>query len=303
MDAHYYAIGTDGRQYGPLSDAEIRLWLADGRVSRHSRARRASESQWMALREMPEFEEATRPPYVGGGLPEGEPSAAPPSLEPRTAIPSGRPGEIDPVACLRRALALVASDFWTLGLPAVATLLVIFSFSILGTAGVVLSVLLNDILLCGLFVLYIGAIRGRRPSLQEIVDRLGPLALRIILAGIVQSLISAPFFVSVRQAILLKSTTAAAVAAVLTVPTLYLLVAYAFLLPLMVDRNLGIRAALTASRHAVHPQWLRMFGLLAATILLLVVSVLLAGFPLLVTIPVSMAAFCLAYTDLFDAER
>lgn len=297
MDAHYFVIGTDGRQYGPLTDPEIRLWLADGRVSRYSRARRESESQWMALRDMAEFEEATRPPHLGGGEAQPEPPASEHASEPpppRLDMPDG-----DPTAPFRRGLALVASDYWMLGLPAVAVVLLILSFSMLGAAGVALNLLVTDVLLSGLFVLYLGAIRGRRPAAQEVVDRLAALAVRIILAGIVQTLISAPFSLALRQALLSKSTVAAAVAAALAVPTLYLLVAYAFLLPLIVDRNLGIRAALSASRQAVHPHWLRMFALLLAIILLIVLSMLLAVVPLLITVPVSVAAFCYAYEDLF----
>src|SRR4051812_49746302 len=65
MDAQYFLIGTDGRQYGPLSQDDVVTWLADGRASRYSRARRDTEAQWAALRDMPEFEAATRPPHVG----------------------------------------------------------------------------------------------------------------------------------------------------------------------------------------------------------------------------------------------
>src|SRR5690349_17364841 len=76
MDVQYFLIGTDGRHYGPLSADDVRVWLADGRASRYSRARRTTEDHWLALREMPEFEEATRPPYVGGGIPPGADQAS-----------------------------------------------------------------------------------------------------------------------------------------------------------------------------------------------------------------------------------
>ena len=66
MDAQYFLIGTDGRQYGPLSQDDVFTWLTDGRASRYSRARRETEAQWAALRDMPEFEAATRPPHMGG---------------------------------------------------------------------------------------------------------------------------------------------------------------------------------------------------------------------------------------------
>lgn len=302
MDAHYFAIGTDGRQYGPLSEAEIRIYLADGRVSRHSRARRETDAQWVALREMPEFEEVTRPPHLGGGSSSStEAAAAPAQADQRERSASGA-HEVDPTSCFRRGFALVAADFWILGLSAVGVMLLLAGFTQTGLLALPLGVFLNDLLLGGLFVLYIGALRGRRPTLDEVFNRVMAFALRLILAGLVQSLVTAPLFLITRLAVTTRSPVAAGVAAVLAVPTLYLAVAYVFLLPLIADKGLGISAALAASRKAVHPQWLRIFGILLAIMLLGVVSLLMAGIPLLITIPVSVAAFCYAYTDLFDEQ-
>ena len=30
--ANYFIIGGDGKQYGPVSDGELRRWIADGHV-------------------------------------------------------------------------------------------------------------------------------------------------------------------------------------------------------------------------------------------------------------------------------
>lgn len=301
MDAHYVVIGTDGRQYGPLSQADIRTWLLDGRVSRYSRACREGETQWLALRDMAEFEDETRPPYLGGGHPEHGDATPPPPLpeqEPRATDFEA----VDPTGCFRRGFALVASDFWVLGLAAVATILFLAGLTQIRALALPVGVLLNDLLLGGLFVLYLGAIRGRRPSFDDILARVMKHAVRLILAGLVQSLVTAPLFLVTMLAVTTRSTAAVAGAAVLAIPTLYLAVAYVFLLPLIVDRELSIRAALEASRKAVHPAWMRVFGLMMAMLLLGILSVLMAGIPLLITIPVSVAAFCYAYMDLFGEE-
>jgi len=106
-DAQYYLIGTDGRQYGPLSQDDVRLYLADGRASRHSRARRTTDSQWTALREHAEFEEETRPPFV---IP-FDPDAAAHAHDEPTDVPDstgqGSSSGLDPVACFKRAWQLV----------------------------------------------------------------------------------------------------------------------------------------------------------------------------------------------------
>ena len=115
-DANYFLIGTDGRHHGPLSPDDVRKWLADGLASRYSRARREAEDQWTALREMPEFEEQTRPPHLSGGSSAESASEATHDTH-ASAVQAhvGSAGGLDPLNCFRRAWWLVAGDFAVLG--------------------------------------------------------------------------------------------------------------------------------------------------------------------------------------------
>ncbi|MGC4084940.1 MAG: GYF domain-containing protein [Vicinamibacterales bacterium] len=298
MDAPYFLIGTDGRQHGPLSQDDVRTWLADGRASRYSRARRDADNQWIALREMPEFEEETRPPHLGG-------NAVPPSDDGTSRTPPmpARPTTLDPVSCLRRGFQLVTSDFIGLAVPTLTATLLIGLITQIPRAAVIVGAIVNNVLMCGVLLLFLGAIRGRRPTFDELLPPLVQAAPRIILAGLVQSLVSAPLVLALVAANSSRSPLALAAACILLVPTMYLLVGYVFMMPLMVDRRLSIWSAMEASRRAVHGAWFPTFGLLLASGMLLMLSAILIGIPLIITLPVCAAALMFAYSDLFDANR
>jgi hypothetical protein len=54
-------IGADQKQYGPISEVQIRQWIADGRLNAHSQAQREGTSDWQLLSAFPEFAEIFNP--------------------------------------------------------------------------------------------------------------------------------------------------------------------------------------------------------------------------------------------------
>ncbi len=298
MDAHYFLIGTDGRQYGPLSHDEVRVWLADGRASRYSRSRRDTEPQWLPLREMPEFEDVTRPPHLSGPSP-----ATAPVTEERTqhepAVSERTSAALDPIACFRRAFSLVIGDYPVLGMSTIGVALLIGLLTQIPRVAVLVGAVLNNLLMCGIFLLFIGALRDDRPTLEQVTTRLVQVAARIILAGLVQSAIMAPLVFAFVAASSSRAPAAYALLIAIAVPSTYLLVGYVFMLPLIADRQLTIWSAMETSRRAVHRQWIQMFGLLVASGMVLLVSAILLGIPLLLTMPVCVGALMVAYTDSF----
>jgi hypothetical protein len=48
-------IGTDGREYGPVSAEVVRQWLAAGRANGETLACADGNAGWQALRQLPEF--------------------------------------------------------------------------------------------------------------------------------------------------------------------------------------------------------------------------------------------------------
>lgn len=62
-------IGGDGQEYGPTSVEQLRTWLASGRASLDTRARKSGEEGWKRLGDFAEFAPpvAGAPPLLGAG--------------------------------------------------------------------------------------------------------------------------------------------------------------------------------------------------------------------------------------------
>jgi Domain of unknown function (DUF4190)/GYF domain 2/Protein of unknown function (DUF1559) len=58
----YHIIGSDQKEYGPVSAAQIRQWFAEGRLHRAMRVRPANEGEWKTLGDMLEFSDLFQPP-------------------------------------------------------------------------------------------------------------------------------------------------------------------------------------------------------------------------------------------------
>ena len=72
--ANYNIIGGDGKEYGPVTEADIRQWIAEGRLNAASQAKAENDSEWRALGKFPELADvfapaatatATPPPFPG----------------------------------------------------------------------------------------------------------------------------------------------------------------------------------------------------------------------------------------------
>jgi len=58
----YTILGKDGQEYGPVTEAEVRQWIAEGRVNAVTPMRRQDAPEWRPAREFVEFAEALRAP-------------------------------------------------------------------------------------------------------------------------------------------------------------------------------------------------------------------------------------------------
>ena len=74
----YYVIGANGSQYGPVDEATIRAWVAEGRVAAPSLSFKTGESGWVPLQSREEFRDllAAVPAPAAGAA--GVAVAAPP---------------------------------------------------------------------------------------------------------------------------------------------------------------------------------------------------------------------------------
>jgi hypothetical protein len=89
----------------------------------------------------------------------------------------------------------------------------------------------------------------------------------------------------------------------LIIPGIYLCVAYAFALPLVVDKNLGAWEALEASRKAVTHHWFKFLGLYLVMLLIMLISMIPLGLGIIWTFPMLMIAYGILYSRIFGFEN
>src|SRR5271170_2201763 len=60
--ANYNIIGRDQNQYGPVADAQLRQWIAEGRVDAQSKVQTEGATEWKLLSDFPEFRDVLKSP-------------------------------------------------------------------------------------------------------------------------------------------------------------------------------------------------------------------------------------------------
>lgn len=68
----YKIIGADQKQYGPVSETEMRQWIAEGRINAQTLVQAEGQTDWRPLSTFPEFATAAQP------MPSGAPLGAAP---------------------------------------------------------------------------------------------------------------------------------------------------------------------------------------------------------------------------------
>jgi type II secretory pathway pseudopilin PulG len=76
--ANYTLIGGDQKQYGPVTEEQLRQWILDGRLNPQSQVKAESDAEWRPLSAFPEFAAALATRSTARGTPPPLPSTAPP---------------------------------------------------------------------------------------------------------------------------------------------------------------------------------------------------------------------------------
>jgi hypothetical protein len=67
----YKIIGADGRQYGPVTADQVKVWLASNRANGQTMAQAEGSSEWRPLSQFAEFSslltQSAAPPLLAGG--------------------------------------------------------------------------------------------------------------------------------------------------------------------------------------------------------------------------------------------
>ena len=324
--ANYLIIGGDGKEYGPVTDAEVRQWIAEGRLAASSQAKAESDAEFRALANFPEFAGALQsPPAI----------IAPP----KSAAGKVSEGdyELDIGGCIARGWNLVINNMSPLFVGALVYLLI--ESAVGGLAGLpfigplfsIANFICAGPLAGGLFYLFIQVNRGRPAEVGELFSgfrrAFGQLFLGVLVPGMVVGLCLIPFLVvfvikfiplagqlqhfhpgqtlDPAMTAALKSIlfTTLPVALVCAVPATYLSVCWKFTLPLIVDRQMDFGAAMKLSWKKVNRHWWQVFGLVILIGLINIAGVLACCVGVLFTLPVGFAALMIAYETIFGEAQ
>jgi predicted Ser/Thr protein kinase len=198
-------------------------------------------------------------------------------------------------SCVRRGWKLLRSDFWPfVGITALVLALVGFVSAIGGTTirrsamgennaefGSALSLLVWGPLMGGLSLYYLKKIRGEKVTVELAFCGFSHRFLHLFLAGFATSLLTWLGFLC------------------FVLPGIYLLVAWMFTLPLVIDKGLDFWSAMELSRKVVTKHWFKLFGLGLVLPLLLFAGVLMLFVGVFVMMPLIAATLMYAYEDIF----
>ena len=326
--ANYIIIGGDGKEYGPVTDADVRLWLAEGRLNALSQAKAESDAEFRALAQFPEFADAFASP------------AAPETITPlkTTADFSARDYELDLGGCIARGFGLLKTNGGLLigGVLVYGLIQLAFSlFRNLPYIGLFFSLanfVVSGALMGGLFFLILRLIRGEPASLNDLFAgfrrSFGQLFLGVLVPSLLIGLTLAPFviyfclrFVPLVKGVnfqglsqsdavnLVQSIIATAVLPSLwvllicAVPATYLSVSWKFTLPHINDQQLDFGAAMKASWRKVNQHWWQVFGLVLLIDLVNVAGFCVCCVGLIVSVPIGLAALMYGYETIFRPEK
>jgi Flp pilus assembly protein TadD/predicted Ser/Thr protein kinase len=178
--------------------------------------------------------------------------------------------------CLNRAWQLVMNDFW----PVVGVSALIWLLSFVATSSI-LGIIVRYPLIGGLWLYYLGRVRGQRTTIEAAFSGFKVAFLQLILVGLVVKLLMVLGLIC------------------LLLPGIYLWVAWHFAVPLVADKGFDFWPAMGLSRKVISKHWWKFFWFLVVLALIDLAGVALCYVGMFVAIPLSMAALAYAYEDIF----
>ncbi|HUD83796.1 MAG TPA: hypothetical protein VMQ67_09850, partial [Candidatus Saccharimonadales bacterium] len=198
-------------------------------------------------------------------------------------------------SCVRRGWALLRANFWPfVGVNALFIALLGFASSVGGASirngplghnsaeiNSALAILVWGPLMGGLFLYFLKKIRNEKATVETAFCGFSHRFLQLFLAGFVTSLLTWLGFLC------------------LILPGIYLLVAWLFTLPLVIDKGLDFWSAMELSRKAVTKHWWKFLGLGIVLLLLSFAGVLMCFIGVFVMSPLVLLTLMYVYEDVF----
>ena len=268
----YKIIGTDDKEYGPVTLEQLRQWLTEGRINVQTRVQMDGAVDWKSLGELPDFASTNIPLLVN----------APVNSEALAAQILARDYTIQIGSCVGRGWALVKANFWLLVGASFVGLLITAGCGI-PYFGPVISLIVGGPMMGGLYALLLKRMRGQSATFGDAFVGFS-LFLPLMLAHIVSGLLGCVGFI------------------LCLIPGIYLAVAWVFTLALVIDQRLDFWPAMELSRKVVTKHWWLIFGLLIVNGLIGLLGILCCVVGVFVALPVGLAAIMYAYEDIFGTK-
>jgi hypothetical protein len=340
---NYKIIGGDLKQYGPITDEDVRKWIAEDRLNSQSLVQVFGDIEWKKLSEFPEFAEALagKPATLSAPLP----TEFPTNLQENDY-------ELDIGGCIGRGWGLFKENMGTLfGAFFIAMLLLMIGGFIVGAVfgvlapktflaspilGQILKVplqvatsLIGGPLFGGIYYIFIQRMRGRQADVGDVFIGFQKMFLQLFLGNfcvtffiglclIPFSLVEATRVEPVLEQLRHASPTdvqnimpqlwpvlfgTLPILLACMIPVTYLTVNWQFAGPLIIDKQMKFWPAMKASWKKVHQHWWHLFGFVVVMGLLNIAGVCVCCFGVLFTAPISMAATMYAYETIFSPPQ
>ncbi|MDR0520864.1 MAG: hypothetical protein LBH00_03310, partial [Planctomycetaceae bacterium] len=182
-------------------------------------------------------------------------------------IRTGRPLDIG--FLWNRAYALVMSDYWQFFL---ATLVAVLCMQI---------IILNFIVMGGLFYYFIGRAKNQRREIGDVFIGFNQMTVPLILAGLITAVLQSVGFLFC------------------ILPGIYLMLIWYFVFELVIDKHLDFWDAMEVSRKVVHHHFGSVLLLFLANSLIIFIGLLACLIGVYFVLPFLYAMAAFAYDDLF----
>jgi len=250
--ANYIIIGGDNKEYGPVTEADVRQWISEGRLNGQSRVKAESDAEFRALAQFPEFADA-----LGG---QKAPAViAPPGTSSTTdsgnwqAEILARETELKFGQCLAAGWSFLGANAgFVIGavfLTWIAYLPFVLMSVTIPVLGPLVMLCFYGVIMGGFYVACVRKMRGETVSPTAVFQGFKTAFAQLLLTGLVSGL-------------LVQFS-----ACCLLLPAVYLAVAWAFSLVLVGDKGMFFWAAMELSRKVVTRVWFEVFVLLAIAFL------------------------------------
>jgi hypothetical protein len=246
-------IGSDHKEYGPVSADQINAWILEGRANGQTLVQAEGTNEWKELETFAEFGGALGTKYA--------PPPLPGPADPATMADAvlGRKQDLNIGQCLGRAWRLLVNNPGLLLGAGLLLALIRTGLGLVPFAGPMASFVLNGVLCGGLYVMILKRARGQPGSVADMFAGFSQDFVPLMLVGIVSQML---IVIGLLACFL---------------PGIYLAVAWEFSFVLVVDKRLEFWPAMELSRKVITRYWFQVLGLLAAVYLPVLLFAIYAG--------------------------